>query len=142
MNEIISLYVYGNYKISEEKGSWAYKIFSYEKSIERTGSVANTTSNRMELTAAIIALQEIISSSWYYNQRIIVYANNQYLSAGMEKWIENWENSGWNTKSKNQVKNLDLWRQLLECDLKMKISWRYLDQKNKKPVQNLKTLTK
>ncbi len=142
MNEIISLYVYGNYKISEEKGSWAYKIFSYEKSIERTGSVANTTSNRMELTAAIIALQEIISSSWYYNQRIIVYANNQYLSAGMEKWIENWENSGWKKHSNKQVENTDLWYKLLEYDMKMKISWRYLKKGNKKPVEKLKALIK
>ena len=77
---------------------------------ELGGRKEHTTNNRMELMAAIKALQQIQDSRF----KIQVFTDSSYLINGITKWICGWQKNGWKTKGKKDVENRDLWEQLVE----------------------------
>ncbi len=78
----------------------------------------NTTNNRMELLAAIVALEKLKEPC-----QIDLYSDSQYLKNGISKWIYTWKKNGWKTANKKSVKNVDLWMRLDKAVQTHKIDW-------------------
>ncbi|XKM14163.1 ribonuclease HI [Orbaceae bacterium ac157xtp] len=77
-----------------------------------------TTNNRMELLAAIVALETLKQKC-----DVSIYSDSQYLRNGILSWIHNWKKNGWRTANKKEVKNADLWRRLDLAVRDQQISW-------------------
>jgi len=102
-------------------GGWA-AVLTYGKFTRALSGVApETTNNRMELTAAIEALKALKEPC-----AVEFYTDSQYLRHGITLWIEGWKQNGWRTKSKEPVKNEDLWRALDQLRASHKIDWRWV----------------
>jgi ribonuclease HI len=99
-------------------GGWG-AILSYgDKEKELCGGEPLTTNNRMELLAAISAL-EALSRPCGVN----LHTDSQYLRGGVTGWMKNWKRNGWRTADKKPVKNEDLWRRLDEAVARHDIAW-------------------
>jgi ribonuclease HI len=85
------------------------------------GGEALTTNNRMELMAAISALEALSRPC-----RVELHTDSQYLRGGVTGWIHNWKRNGWRTADKKPVKNDDLWRRLDEAATRHDIDWRWV----------------
>ena len=92
---------------------------------ELGGGVKNTTNNRMELTAAVKAFQEIgrIISQNPASVPIEIYTDSAYVINGITKWINGWRKNGWKTKTKDDVLNKDLWLVLYDATKSLEIKW-------------------
>ena len=102
-------------------GGWG-AILRY-RGIERemNGGETHTTNNRMEMMAAIRALEALRRPS-----RVILRTDSTYLRDGITKWIEGWKQRGWKTANKKPVKNQDLWRRLDAAIAGHDIEWRWV----------------
>ena len=85
------------------------------------GGEKETTNNRMELTAAIKALEAIKTKS-----EIDLYTDSTYVKDGITKWIHNWKKNGWKTAAKKPVKNDDLWQELDKMIAKHDVKWHWV----------------
>ncbi len=99
-------------------GGWGFIATDGTNIAERSGAEADTTNNRMELTAVIRAL----SAARKHNE-IELHTDSQYVKNGMQLWIKNWKRNNWRTADRKPVKNQDLWMQLDELASKIKINW-------------------
>jgi ribonuclease HI len=89
-------------------GGWGAVIFDNEnKQKNISGSEENTTNNRMELSAAIMALEEVNT-----NSEITIYTDSTYVKNGITEWVLKWKENGWKNSNKEPVKNKDLWEKL------------------------------
>jgi ribonuclease HI len=88
-------------------GGWAAVMTFGDREKELKGGEAETTNNRMELMAAISALEALKRAC-----RVDLHTDSQYLRDGITKYIANWKRNGWRTADKKPVKNVDLWRRL------------------------------
>ena len=98
-------------------GGWGATIKIDRETFEIYGGEDNTTNNRMELIAAIKAL-EYLNESY----EITLYTDSNYVKDGITKWIFNWKKNNWKTSSKKTVKNCDLWIQLDTIQEKRKVT--------------------
>lgn len=89
-------------------GGWAAILRYGEHQREISGRYRDTTNNRMELRAAIAALNALNRPC-----AIELHTDSSYLRDGITKWVHGWQRNGWKTASKDPVKNQDLWRELL-----------------------------
>ena len=103
------------------KGIGGYGIFMeyLGKSREIYGYEKDTTNNRMELMACIVALKTIKT----YKISIIIYSDSQYVVSGCTKWIVQWMNNDWKTAKKDDVLNQDLWKELVELCFKFQVEF-------------------
>jgi len=92
------------------------------------GGDPETTNNRMELTAAIEALNALKGHS-----RVILYTDSKYVMDGINEWMPNWKKRGWKTSAKKPVKNKDLWQALDEATGRHQINWRWVKGHNGNP---------
>jgi len=88
---------------------------------ELSGGEAQTTNNRMELMAAIAALEALKRPS-----EIRLFTDSRYVMDGITKWIIGWKRNGWKTADKKPVKNDDLWRRLDAAAAQHRIDWRWV----------------
>ena len=88
---------------------------------ELYGGEADTTNNRMELTAAIEALKALTRPC-----KVEMHVDSQYVKDGITKWITNWQRNGWKTADKKPVKNVELWQALAEAIKRHDISWHWV----------------
>lgn len=88
---------------------------------EISGAEPATTNNRMELTAAIMALRQLTRPC-----QVVLTTDSQYLVKGMTEWIEGWQRKGWKNSKKEPVVNKDLWEMLLELAKKHTINWKWV----------------
>ena len=102
-------------------GGWGATIKIDRETFEIYGGEDNTTNNRMELIAAIKAL-EFLNESY----EITLYTDSNYVKDGITKWIFNWKKNNWKTSSKKTVKNCDLWIQLDTIQEKRKVTWNWV----------------
>jgi len=101
------------------EGGWAYLLRSSGHARQASGHEAGTTNNRMELTAAVRALEALKEPC-----RIEITTDSQYLKNAFTKnWLGNWQRNGWKTASRQPVKNRDLWERLLELTAEHEVSW-------------------
>ncbi len=88
---------------------------------ELWGGEAQTTNNRMELTAVISALHALTRPS-----KVVLISDSVYVLNGIEKWIHGWKKNGWKTKSKEPVKNEELWKALDGLKSLHEVEWRWV----------------
>lgn len=102
-------------------GGWGalLRIGATEK--ELFGGEANTTNNRMELTAVIQALTALTRPC-----EVMIHTDSQYVMKGMMEWIEGWKAKGWKTAAKQPVKNDDLWKTLDKLVAMHDVDWRWV----------------
>ncbi len=102
-------------------GGWAAILTFGDREKELKGGEPNTTNNRMELTAAISALEALKKPC-----RVDLHTDSRYLRDGVTKYIANWKRNGWRTADKKPVKNIDLWQRLDAALGAHKISWHWV----------------
>ena len=100
---------------------WGATIKLGDETFEIFGGEDNTTNNRMELIAAIKALEYLNE-----NHKITLYTDSNYVKDGITKWIFNWKKNNWKTSTKKPVKNSDLWIQLDEIQNKREVKWSWV----------------
>ncbi|MFV0244890.1 MAG: ribonuclease HI [Qingshengfaniella sp.] len=88
---------------------------------ELQGGEADTTNNRMELIAAISALEALTRPS-----QVIVVTDSAYVKGGITQWLHGWKRNGWKTSTKKPVKNEDLWRRLDTAQARHQVEWRWV----------------
>ena len=117
----VIIYTDGACRGNPGPGGWGVLIEYGELSKQLYGGDVSTTNNKMELTAAIMALKEIKEPC-----EIILYTDSKYVLLGIEEWIHNWKKRGWRGANKKPVKNIDLWKELDELRDKHNIKWNWV----------------
>ena len=102
-------------------GGWGAVLRLKGKEKEICGGEAATTNNRMELMAAITALETLKKAC-----RVELYIDSQYLREGIMSWISNWKRNGWRTADKKPVKNIDLWQRLDAALKRHDVRWHWV----------------
>jgi ribonuclease HI len=102
-------------------GGWGAILISGAHRKELSGGEAQTTNNRMELLAAISALEALKKPS-----RVELHTDSIYVRDGITKWIHGWRRNGWKTADKKPVKNADLWQRLLDAAALHDVDWRWV----------------
>lgn len=102
-------------------GGWGVLLRSNGAQKELYGGEADTTNNRMELMAAIRALEALKRPS-----RVKLTTDSLYVMKGITTWIHDWKKKGWRTADKKPVKNEDLWRQLDALAAKHEVEWHWV----------------
>jgi ribonuclease HI len=102
-------------------GGWGAIIRFGKREKELKGGEAVTTNNRMELMAAISALEALTRSC-----SVDVYTDSNYLRDGITKWIHTWRRNGWRTAEKKPVKNAELWQRLDRALGRHRIQWHWV----------------
>lgn len=102
-------------------GGWAVLIRAGDGERSLQGAEAETTNNRMELMAAIMALRELPAGS-----AATVYTDSEYVMKGISEWLPAWKARGWKTAAKKPVKNQDLWQALDDVSVRHRIRWEWV----------------
>ena len=102
-------------------GGWGAILRAEGQEYELSGGEKATTNNRMEMTAAIAALEALTRPS-----RVRVVTDSTYLRDGITRWIASWQRKGWETADNKPVKNKDLWQRLLEAEAPHKVEWEWV----------------
>ena len=102
-------------------GGWGAILIWGDREKELCGGEPATTNNRMEMMAAIQALEALNRPC-----RVELHTDSQYLMKGVTEWLAGWKARGWKTASKEPVKNVDLWRRLDEARLRHQVDWRWV----------------
>jgi ribonuclease HI len=115
---MIKIYTDGACLNNPGNGGWA-AIINFNDEVKKiSGSVKDTTNNKMELMAPIQALQTIKE-----RQPIEIYTDSQYVKLGITDWVHKWLKNNWLTSKKEPVKNKELWIQLYELNKSHDIKW-------------------
>jgi ribonuclease HI len=102
-------------------GGWGAVMLYGASRKEICGGEAGTTNNRMELMAAIQALEALTKPC-----KVELHTDSTYVMKGISEWIHNWKRRGWRTADGKPVKNDDLWRRLDEARSRHDVSWRWV----------------
>ncbi len=102
-------------------GGWGCVLRYCGREKELSGAAADTTNNRMEMTAAITALESLKRPC-----RVRLTTDSQYLVKGMTEWLPGWIRKGWVNSKKEPVLNRDLWERLLALSRQHRISWNWI----------------
>ena len=104
----VIVHTYGGCIGNPGNGGWSAGLQYGEHRKELSGRFRSTTNNRMELVAAIAALEELKRPC-----RVEIFTDSEYMRNGITQWIHGWQRNGWKTAKKEPVKNRDLWQRLL-----------------------------
>jgi ribonuclease HI len=122
MNEgVVEIYSDGACRGNPGPGGWGALLRYNKREKELWGGEADTTNNRMELMAAIRALEALKRRS-----HVKLYTDSIYVMKGITSWIHDWKRKGWRTADKKPVKNEDLWRRLDELAARHEIEWHWV----------------
>ena len=121
----VEVFTDGACKGNPGPGGWGaiLRMGSHEK--ELSGGEAETTNNRMEMTAVIRALNALVEPCV-----VTVHTDSRYVIDGMTKWIEGWKRKGWVNASKQPVRNQDLWHDLIEAVKHHQVEWQWVKGHN------------
>lgn len=133
---MITIYTDGSSRGNPGPGGWGSVIFlknvagvgskkNEERVIEIGGREKHSTNNRMELVAAIKAL-EFLTSYSILPTPITLFTDSEYVMKGITEWIHNWQKKNWRTANKKPVLNQDLWQELLLLTEGKNIEWKYV----------------
>ena len=120
--DAILIYTDGACSGNPGPGGWGAVLIKDAHRKEINGGEAETTNNRMELMAAIEALNALKSAP----SKVVLYTDSNYVKGGITNWIHNWKKNGWKTANKKPVKNADLWQALDEAEEKHNVTWRWV----------------
>ena len=119
--KVVEIYADGACKGNPGPGGWGVILRSGSHERELHGGEAQTTNNRMELTAVIQGLRALKGPS-----EVRVYTDSQYVQKGISEWIHAWKRRGWRTADRKPVKNEDLWRALDEAARRHDVEWHWV----------------
>lgn len=115
----VTIYTDGACSGNPGKGGWGAILFYKDQMREMSGFEENTTNNKMELTAAIKALERLKEPC-----EVELYSDSAYLvNAFLEGWLTKWQMNGFKSSNKKPVQNVDLWQKLIELNNIHKITW-------------------
>lgn len=117
----IEIYTDGACKGNPGPGGWGALLRWNGHEKELFGGEPDTTNNRMELMAAIKAIEALTRET-----EADLYTDSKYVRDGITQWLPKWKTNGWKTAAKKPVKNDDLWRRLDEALSRHKISWHWV----------------
>ena len=119
----VEIYTDGACKGNPGPGGWGVLLKSGSAQKELFGGERETTNNRMEMLAVIMALESLKRPC-----HVILHADSQYVLKGMTEWLAGWKARGWKTAARQPVKNVDLWQRLdaLVSNAGHRIDWRWV----------------
>ena len=117
----VTIYTDGACSGNPGPGGWGAILQFGETEKELMGGETHTTNNRMELMAAISALEALKKSC-----QVDLYTDSQYLRNGVMSWINQWKRNGWRTADKKPVKNIDLWQRLDAALAQHRVRWHWV----------------
>lgn len=129
MSTKVVIYTDGACRGNPGPGGWGAILIYGGHEKEICGGEPDTTNNRMELMAAIQALELLTRPC-----EIELYTDSQYVRTGISQWLSLWKARGWRTQSKGAVKNEDLWRRLDAAQERHTIDWRWVKGHNGHPL--------
>ncbi len=121
MSDRVELFTDGACKGNPGPGGWGAILRFSGKEKELFGGEAETTNNRMELTAVIKGLEALKRRC-----PVDITTDSQYVKNGITQWIHNWKRNGWRTAAKKPVKNEDLWKQLEQAVNEHDVTWHWV----------------
>lgn len=121
MTPEVTIYTDGACSGNPGPGGWGAVLIYGEREKDVYGGEPATTNNRMELMAAIQALNALTKPC-----RVILHTDSQYVRQGITSWMAGWKRNGWKTSAKEPVKNEDLWRALDEARARHQVDWRWV----------------
>jgi len=113
------------------RGGWAVVMQHNGETKTFSGGEKNTTNNRMELMAAIMALRNAPSS-----MPLVIYSDSEYVKKGITEWMPDWKKRGWKRKG-GTLANLELWQELDRLNSKAKVSWNWVKGHAGHPLNEL-----
>ena len=122
--ELVIIYTDGACSPNPGTGGWGAVLISNQHNLrtEISGSEVDSTNNRMEMTAAIKALEALKKHC-----KVELYTDSSYVKNAFEKnWLRNWQNNGWKSTGKKAIANKDLWLQLLDLCQKHEVLWHWV----------------
>lgn len=120
-HETVEIFTDGACRGNPGPGGWGALLRYKGRERSLYGAEANTTNNRMELTAAIMALEQL---KRYCVVRLTT--DSQYVMKGVTEWLPNWKRRGWKTADRKPVKNADLWQRLDAAAARHEVSWHWV----------------
>ena len=117
----VTVYTDGACSGNPGPGGWGAVLISGPHRKEICGGDPQTTNNRMELAAAIAALDALKGPS-----RVDLHSDSEYLRNGISLWIEGWKRNGWRTAAKQPVKNVELWQRLDAARQRHEVNWHWV----------------
>ena len=117
----VEIYTDGACRGNPGPGGWGARLRFNGQQKDLYGSEAETTNNRMELTAVIKSLESLTRQC-----EVKVYTDSKYVLDGMTKWLPNWKKQGWKTAAKKPVKNVELWQRLDAAVQANNVSWQWV----------------
>jgi ribonuclease HI len=118
---LVEIFTDGACKGNPGPGGWGAVIRSGAHEKELAGGEPLTTNNRMELMAAIRALEALRKPC-----EVVLHTDSNYVKDGITKWIHGWRRNGWRTADRKPVKNAELWQALLDAAAPHKVEWRWV----------------
>ncbi len=121
MSEVVEVFTDGACRGNPGPGGWGAILRCKGKEKELFGGEAETTNNRMEMMAAIMALESLSRPC-----QVALTTDSKYVLQGITEWIVGWKKRGWKNSAKQPVKNVDLWQRLDEVNAKHEVEWHWV----------------
>ncbi len=121
MSERVDIFTDGACRGNPGPGGWGVVLRYKGKEKELHGGEAETTNNRMELMAAIVALETLQRPC-----KANLTTDSKYVIQGITEWIDGWKRRGWKNSARQPVKNIDLWKRLDEAVGRHEVSWHWV----------------
>ena len=121
MSERVAIWTDGACSGNPGPGGWGAVLTFDGKEKDLCGGEQLTTNNRMELTAAIMALEALKRPC-----EIDLHTDSQYVRGGITGWLTGWKRNGWKTSDKKPVKNVELWQRLEEAAARHQVKWHWV----------------
>ena len=121
LTEIIEIFTDGACRGNPGPGGWGVVLIAGDRRKELYGGETNTTNNRMELKAAIEALNALKGS-----RNVLLHTDSRYVMDGINDWMPNWKKRGWKTSARKPVKNQDLWQALDLAISRHQVKWNWV----------------
>ena len=117
----VEIWTDGGCKPNPGPGGWAALMRFGTTERDLSGAEAVTTNNRMDLTAAAVALETLKRPC-----RVVVHTDSEYLRNGITRWHTGWVRKGWRNAAGDPVANMDLWRRILDAAKPHEIDWKWV----------------
>lgn len=128
MMPVVEIYTDGACRGNPGPGGWAAIFKRAASETNLSGAEPHTTNNRMELMAAIGALESLHETS-----KVLIYTDSEYVKKGITEWIDKWIKKGWRNAKHEPVKNQDLWQRLLKAEERHQVEWHWVKGHNNHP---------
>jgi ribonuclease HI len=118
---LVEIFTDGACRGNPGPGGWGVLLRYQNHEKQLSGGELHTTNNRMELLAAIMALEALKRPC-----QVRLTTDSQYVQRGITEWLSNWIKRGWKTANKEPVKNIDLWQRLYEATQRHDLEWQWV----------------